>query len=330
MSEKRLSILESIKQKLKRFDNKPSENKSFEKNDLEDDFNYNIQESTQKQELIENKEDLQTNSDLENIKKETQNSSNIDFNEDEIEDYEEEFDIEDDTIEKIKTIKGSYNNFTNEAGEDSFNLEELTKDVKIDDNADTKNEEEDDLDLDLDNSSGEEESTPENEEELQLDEEESEEDSTEEDENEEHLSEESNEEDDLDLDLDNSSSEEESTPENEEDLNADEEENEEDFDLREKEDEQTEIAEIVESEKYENRQSLLKQEVIDSTSQLINKLITASNIAKSMEEMANQVDIEKIAIEAMMPKIEEWLNNNLTELVEKIVREEISKIIPQK
>jgi cell pole-organizing protein PopZ len=49
-----------------------------------------------------------------------------------------------------------------------------------------------------------------------------------------------------------------------------------------------------------------------------------------MEEMANQVDIEKIAIEAMMPKIEEWLNNNLSELVEKIVREEISKIIPQK
>ncbi len=329
MSEKRLSILESIKQKLKRFDNKPLENKSFEKNDLEDDFNYNIKESSQKQELIENKEDLQTNSNLENIKKETQNLSSIDFNEDEIENYEEEFDIEDDTIEKIKTIKSSYNNFTNEAGEDSFNLEELTKNVKIDNNSDVENEE-DDLDLDLDNSSSEEESTPENEEELQLDEEESEEDSTEEDENEEHLSEENNEEDDLDLDLDNSSSEEESTPENEEDLNADEEENEEDFDLREKEDEQTEIAEIVESEKYENRQSLLKQEVIDSTSQLINKLITASNIAKSMEEMANQVDIEKIAIEAMMPKIEEWLNNNLTELVEKIVREEISKIIPQK
>ena len=74
---------------------------------------------------------------------------------------------------------------------------------------------------------------------------------------------------------------------------------------------------------------MLKQEVIDSASQSINKLITASNIAKSMEEMANQVDIEKIAIEAMMPKIEEWLNNNLSELVEKIVREEISKIIPQ-
>ena len=167
MSEKRLSILESIKQKLKRFDNKPLENKSFEKNDLEDDFNYNIKESAQKQELIENKEDLQTNSNLENIKKETQNLSSIDFNEDEIENYEEEFDIEDDTIEKIKTIKSSYNNFTNEAGEDSFNLEELTKDIKIDDNAGTKNEE-DDLDLDLDNSSSEEESTAENEEDLNV------------------------------------------------------------------------------------------------------------------------------------------------------------------
>mgnify|MGYP000368413032 CR=1 FL=1 len=73
MSEKRLSILESIKQKLKRFDNKPSENKSFEKNDLEDDFNYNIQESPQKQELIKNQEDLKTNSKLENIKEETKN-----------------------------------------------------------------------------------------------------------------------------------------------------------------------------------------------------------------------------------------------------------------
>ena len=306
MSEKRLSILESIKQKLKRFDNKPLENKSLEKNDLEDDFNYNIEKPTQQQESIEDKEDLQINSNLENIKKEPQNSSNIDFNEDEIEDYEEELDIEDDTIEKIKTIKGSYNNFTNEAGEDSFNLEELTKDVKIDDNTDTENEEdstkeneneEDDLDLDLDNSSSEEESTPENEDELQLDEEESEEEPTEEDENEEHLSEENN----------------------EEDLNVEDD-----------EDEQTTTAEIVESERYENKQSLLKQEVIDSASQSINKLITASNIAKSMEEMANQVDIEKIAIEAMMPKIEEWLNNNLSELVEKIVKEEISKIIPQK
>ena len=194
MSEKRLSILESIKQKLKRFDNKPSENKSFEKNDLEDDFNYNIQESPQKQELIKNQEDLKTNSKLENIKEETKNSSNIDFNEDEIENYEEEFDIEDDAIEKIKTIKGSYNNFTNEAGEDSFNLEELTKDVKIDDNADTENKEEEDLDLDLDNSSNEEESTPENEEDLNTEEEDSteenenEENSIEEDENEEHLS----------------------------------------------------------------------------------------------------------------------------------------------
>ena len=295
MSEKRLSILESIKQKLKRFDNKPLENKSLEKNDLEDDFNYNIEKPTQQQESIEDKEDLQINSNLENIKKEPQNSSNIDFNEDEIEDYEEELDIEDDTIEKIKTIKGSYNNFTNEAGEDSFNLEELTKDVKIDDNTDTENEED---------------STKENE----------------------------NEEDDLDLDLDldNSSGEEESTPENEEDLNTEEEdsteenENEEDFDLKDIEDEQTKTTEIFESEKYKNRQSLLKQEVIDSASQSINKLITASNIAKSMEEMANQVDIEKIAIEAMMPKIEEWLNNNLSELVEKIVKEEISKIIPQK
>jgi len=295
MSEKRLSILESIKQKLKRFDNKSSENKSFEKNDLEDDFNYNIQESPQKQELIKNQEDLKTNSNLENIKEEIQNSSNIDFNEDEIENYEEEFDIEDDTIEKIKTIKGSYNNFTNEAGEDSFNLEELTKDVKIDDNADTENEEEDDLDLDLelDNSSNEEESTPENEEDLNTE-------------------------------------EEDSMEENENEENSIEEESEEDFDLKDKEGEQTEIAEIVENEKYENRQSLLKQEVMDSASQSINKLITASNIAKSMEEMANQVDIEKIAIEAMMPKIEEWLNNNLSELVEKIVREEISKIIPQK
>lgn len=301
MSEKRLSILESIKQKLKRFDNKPSENKSFEKNDLEDDFNYNVQESSQKQELIKNQEDLKTNSNLENIKEEAQNSSNIDFNEDEIEDYEEEFDIEDDAIEKIKTIKGSYNNFTNEAGEDSFNLEELTKDVKIDDKADAKNEEEDDLDLDLDldNSSNEEESTPENEEDLNTE-------------------------------------EEDSTEEDEEDLNTEEEDSieedgdEEDFDLKEIEDQQATATEISESERYENKQSLLKQEVIDSASQSINKLITASNIAKSMEEMANQVDIEKIAIEAMMPKIEEWLNNNLSELVEKIVREEISKIIPQK
>lgn len=61
----------------------------------------------------------------------------------------------------------------------------------------------------------------------------------------------------------------------------------------------------------------------------IKKLIDAKNVVNGISAFSQSPAFAEIAVQLMEPKLEKWLNDNLPELVENIVREEIKKIIPK-
>ncbi len=76
--------------------------------------------------------------------------------------------------------------------------------------------------------------------------------------------------------------------------------------------------------------SLIHEETIYQSTNSIKKLIEAKDIVKKINEsFGNNELLNKIAINLMEPKLEKWLNENLPNLVEEIVRKEIEKIIPK-
>lgn len=77
-------------------------------------------------------------------------------------------------------------------------------------------------------------------------------------------------------------------------------------------------------------QSLLHNETLHDTSQSIRKLIDAKNIVRGIKNFSHDGgSFNELAVQLMEPKLEKWLNENLPNLVEQIVREEISKIVPK-
>jgi len=76
--------------------------------------------------------------------------------------------------------------------------------------------------------------------------------------------------------------------------------------------------------------SLIHEETIYQSTSSIKKLIEAKDTVKKINEsFGNNELLNKIAINLMEPKLEKWLNENLPNLVEEIVRKEIEKIIPK-
>jgi cell pole-organizing protein PopZ len=80
------------------------------------------------------------------------------------------------------------------------------------------------------------------------------------------------------------------------------------------------------------RDNLLSKQTIEKTSNSIKNLM--NNFSKKPSSDKNLDSLQTTTVEQMMmsmlqPKLEEWLNANLPGLVEKIIREEISKIIPK-
>ena len=71
----------------------------------------------------------------------------------------------------------------------------------------------------------------------------------------------------------------------------------------------------------------------DSTMRQVNdsvrKLIDAKNVISGISSFSQGSAFSELAAQLMEPKLEKWFNQNLPELVEKIVREEIKKIIPK-
>ncbi|MBM5782293.1 MAG: DUF2497 domain-containing protein [Pelagibacterales bacterium] len=74
---------------------------------------------------------------------------------------------------------------------------------------------------------------------------------------------------------------------------------------------------------------LITKDTLHQTTESIRKLMDASNVVSGIKTFSQQTSFNEIALQLMEPKLEKWLNENLPELVEKIVREEISRIIPK-
>lgn len=87
---------------------------------------------------------------------------------------------------------------------------------------------------------------------------------------------------------------------------------------------------FVENSKLEKiSHNLIHEETIYQSTNSIKKLMEAKNIVKKVNNsFTNDELLTKIAVNIMEPKLEKWLNDNLPNLVEEIVRKEIEKIIP--
>lgn len=81
--------------------------------------------------------------------------------------------------------------------------------------------------------------------------------------------------------------------------------------------------------KIKDRGSLIHDATIVQTTESVKRLIDAKNIVSGITALSQSPTLQELAIQLMEPKLERWLNDNLPQVVEKIVREEIKKIIPK-
>jgi cell pole-organizing protein PopZ len=75
--------------------------------------------------------------------------------------------------------------------------------------------------------------------------------------------------------------------------------------------------------------SLLNTQAASTVTDSIKKLVDAKNVVSGVTSFSKSEAFGDIASQLMEPRLEKWLNENLPALVEKIVREEIKKIIPK-
>ncbi len=77
----------------------------------------------------------------------------------------------------------------------------------------------------------------------------------------------------------------------------------------------------------------LKSQAYQATVRQVNdsvkKLIDAKNLVSGVSNFTQDPALVGLAVQLMEPKLEKWLNENLPNLVETVVREEIKKIIPK-
>ena len=74
---------------------------------------------------------------------------------------------------------------------------------------------------------------------------------------------------------------------------------------------------------------ILHEEVIMQSTNSIQKLLDTKEMISGISKFMQSPYPIEIAVQLMEPKLEKWMNENLSSIVEKIVREEISKIIPK-
>lgn len=79
----------------------------------------------------------------------------------------------------------------------------------------------------------------------------------------------------------------------------------------------------------ESKPMLVSEETFRQTTDSVKKLLDAKNIVSGITSFTQSPMLTELAMQMLEPKLEKWLNNNLSEMVEKIVREEIKKIIPR-
>lgn len=74
---------------------------------------------------------------------------------------------------------------------------------------------------------------------------------------------------------------------------------------------------------------IIYDSTLRQTSDSIKKLLDAKNVVSGISSFSQGSAFAELAMHLMEPKMEKWLNEHLPDLVEKIVREEIKKIIPK-
>ena len=79
-----------------------------------------------------------------------------------------------------------------------------------------------------------------------------------------------------------------------------------------------------------SKPQILRQKTVREASQSIKKLIDTNLIINDVKRLSQNTPIfTEIAMQILEPKLETWLNDHLPSLVEKIVQDEIRKIIPR-
>lgn len=76
---------------------------------------------------------------------------------------------------------------------------------------------------------------------------------------------------------------------------------------------------------------LLHEETLQQATGSIKKLMDANNVVQEIKAFTDKNDssLNELAVQLMESRLERWLNDHLPDLVEKIVREEIKRIIPK-
>ncbi len=77
------------------------------------------------------------------------------------------------------------------------------------------------------------------------------------------------------------------------------------------------------------KESLIGEPAAAQASDAIKRLIDAQNVVSGIAQFSQSSAFSELATQLMEPKLEKWLNENLPQMVEKIVREEIKKLIPK-
>jgi len=75
--------------------------------------------------------------------------------------------------------------------------------------------------------------------------------------------------------------------------------------------------------------SIINEETMIKTTESVKKLIDAKNMVNSVSNFSQSPVLAEIALQLLEPKLEKWFHENLPQMVEKIVSEEIKKIIPK-
>jgi len=74
---------------------------------------------------------------------------------------------------------------------------------------------------------------------------------------------------------------------------------------------------------------LLNEDVIVQSATSVQQLINAKTLMSGINNFMQSPYPLEIAIQLMEPKLEQWLNENLSQIVEKVVRDEIKRIMPK-
>jgi cell pole-organizing protein PopZ len=77
------------------------------------------------------------------------------------------------------------------------------------------------------------------------------------------------------------------------------------------------------------KDGLINESTAAQASDSIKRLIDAQNVVGGITQFSQSSAFAELATQIMEPKLEKWLNENLPQMVEKIVREEIRKLIPK-